>query len=104
MSIQDAEVNRQKQESKIAARRNREAEARPDAVHRALIFILKEVAQNNPDSKVEADFYVSELDQQMNADVDVDETASQTQGNVENAGPDAPQPIPQSKRFRRASR
>ena len=99
MSISDADVNRERQEKKIADRHEKEAATRPDAVHRALLFILKEIAQNNPDAKNEAEFFVSELDQQLADPDSIDAAESES---IETTSPATPDPAaPTSRRFRR---
>ena len=65
MSIADVEVNRERQQKILADRRSKEAKARPDAIHRAVLFLLKETAQNNPDAKHEVEFLAREVDHQM---------------------------------------
>lgn len=67
MSIRDAEAGRKRQQAERASRRSKEAEARPDAVHRALIFLLKETKQNNPDASEEANHFIQLLDAELAA-------------------------------------
>lgn len=67
MSIRDenkSHLARAKQQEQIDERHSAEAEARPGIEHRALIFILRQVALNNRDAKREADFYIAELDKE----------------------------------------
>lgn len=65
MSISDAEANRQRQDAEIAEKHSKEAEARPDAVHRALHFLLTQTMQNNPDTTREAKFHMETLDREL---------------------------------------
>lgn len=65
MSIRDAEKNRIRQERQIAEKKLQEAEARPDVMHRALVFLLKEQAKNNRDTTGETRYYINALDSQL---------------------------------------
>lgn len=65
MSNRDAEQNRQRQQKQMAEQKQKEAEARPDVAHRALVFLLKEQAKNNRDTRNETQYYIGELDKKM---------------------------------------
>jgi hypothetical protein len=62
MSIRNDPAAALKQTEKIEERHQAEAEVRPDAQHRALIFLLKQAMQNNRDCSREAKFHIRELD------------------------------------------
>jgi hypothetical protein len=65
MSIRSVDEGRKRQQSERTARRNREAEARPDSMHRAIVFLLRETMQNNPDCAEEARHYLAILDKEL---------------------------------------
>lgn len=100
MSISDVEVNRERQQKKLADRREKEAAVRPDALHRAVLFLLKECAQNNPDAKHEVEFLAHEVDQQMKTGPD--EADDEPGKDDPAASPDGEHKVPVSKRFRKS--
>ena len=65
MSIRDAEQARQRQQTQREKKRSKEAEARPDALHRAVIFLLHAAKENNPDLADEAKHHISSLDSEL---------------------------------------
>lgn len=65
MSIREAEIARNRQQKQRAERRGKEAEARPDAVHRAVVFLIKAAKENNPDLTEEANYHLATLDQEL---------------------------------------
>ena len=66
MTIQDeqAEIDRERQEEQIAEQHKIEEEARPNAQHRALVFLLKQAKMNNRDCRQEADYHIANLDRE----------------------------------------
>lgn len=101
------EEGRDRQENERAARRRREADIRPDPVHRALLFLLKEVMQNNPDASVEAKYHLATLDEEFVdkaklTELEEDEPAKIDPGTGEPAA-NPTHPIKQSRRFRRTT-
>lgn len=65
MSIRNAEEGRAKQQRQRAAKRDKEAEARPDTLHRAVIFLLRAAKENNPDLTEEATHHIDSLDAEL---------------------------------------
>jgi hypothetical protein len=112
MSIKDAEEAKERQEQQRAERRGKEAQARPDPVHRAIVFLLRECMQNNPDAAVEAKHHLATLDKEFANPEKVLEiehppapdpaaTAGTAVNNPPAAAPDTAAAIRQSKRFKR---
>lgn len=107
MSIKDAEL----QNAHIADRHRKEAQARPDAVHRALIFLLKETRQNNPDQAREIEHHINTLDAELApgrnpaATADEPDPTAAASGTTEPAdetkAPDTAAALKTSKRFQR---
>lgn len=65
MSIRDIEGGRRRQKKALDARQRKEAKARPDALHRAVIFLLREIKQNNRDTAPEVDHHIATLDKEL---------------------------------------
>lgn len=66
MSKADEELkNRQAMEERAARRHSLEAEARPDAMHRAVHFLLHQAIMNNNDIGPEARHHLATLDSEM---------------------------------------
>jgi hypothetical protein len=67
MSIREtaAEEARQRQNQQIEARHSKEAEARPDAMHRAVVFCLRQIALNNRDASREVAHHIETLDKEL---------------------------------------
>lgn len=112
MSIRNAEEGRERQEKQRAARRDKEAHARPDVMHRAVIFLLKECRQNNPDVANEIDHHIKALDEELAdptavkelepeqpADKEMQETDQSPSGTT--SATDTADAVRTSKRFRR---
>jgi hypothetical protein len=62
------EKGRLVQAEQVNTRRQAEAEARPDTMHRAIRFLLHQATINNHDIKGEADHYLALLDAEYGAD------------------------------------
>ena len=112
MSIRDVEKARQRQDNQRAARRSKEAEARPDALHRAVVFLLRAAKENNPDMTEEATHHIATLDAELaNLDVvaEIEKPPAAepaANGTAADEKDDKPKPntaqaIRQSSRFRR---
>lgn len=112
MSIRDAEEGRERQQKQRAARREKEATARPDVMHRAVIFLLKECKQNNPDVADEIAHHMKALDEELadgaavnelepepSADKEIAETDQSPSGTT--SAKDTADAVRTSKRFRR---
>jgi hypothetical protein len=112
MSIRNAEEGRERQEKQRAARREKEAHARPDVMHRAVIFLLKECMQNNPDVADEIRHHITALDEELAdpdrvneleparpADKQIPETDQSPSGTT--SATDTADAVRTSKRFRR---
>ena len=65
MSIQNAETAREKQEQRIAEKHTKEADARPDPMHRAVHFLLLQAKANNRDCAREANYHIQSLDETL---------------------------------------
>lgn len=94
MSIKNAAAEAaQRQQEQIDAQHQRERQARPNAMHRAVVFLLRQASLNNRDSKREADHHIATLDNAM-ADKEALETVEAP--SPANAAPlpvnDAPPP------------
>lgn len=109
MSIRNAEEGRQRQQDERAEKRRKEAEARPDAMHRAVRFLLNAAVENNPDIADEARHHLETLDTEMaNPDkvAELDKPAPVTPATNPAAPPPAempagPKPPRASRRFSR---
>lgn len=112
MSIKDDEAGRERQEAQAAERRRKEAEVRPDSLHRAVDFLLRQQALNNPDTVREARHHIETLDSELSeganpdsADPAADPLANpdDTQGPAadEAAAPDTAAMLRTSRRFQR---
>jgi len=108
----------EKQQAAIKAQRKLEAEARPDPIHRAVIFLLRQAMQNNRDCRNEAQDYIEVLDSSFAepeklAEIENPPAAPQLPAENSTAGQDgesstaaepaaeAPPVVKQSRRFRR---
>ena len=118
MSIRDAVTkNAELQQQRIDEKHEKEIAARPDAMHRAVHFLLQQIVLNNRDAKREADFHMRQLDEELAVPEKIEEIPPDpdpTETAAEAAAPDAP-PTPKvrtastdtagslrtSKRFRR---
>jgi len=58
-----AEINRAKQQARIDEKHQREAEARPEPMHRAVHFLLQQAIQHDRDCTKEAEFHLKTLDE-----------------------------------------
>lgn len=68
MSIRNAkqsQLNAAKQQAAIDEQHAKEAHVRPDALHRAVVFLLKQAALNNPDFAKEATHHLETLDRKL---------------------------------------
>lgn len=67
MSIRekDEAVNAERQQQQIDELHSKEAEARPDAVHRAVVFLLDQCKLNNRDASREANYHLRTLDEKL---------------------------------------
>src|SRR6266702_5927798 len=94
-----AEANRKKQHAQREERRTKEAQFRPDVLHRAVHFLLTQQAVNMPDTTEEAQHHMGALDAEL---ATRDEPADPGPGD-DAAGPaDPPAPAArQSRRFER---
>jgi hypothetical protein len=105
MSIKNAD-DRERQERQIAGRRSKEAQARPDAVHRAVHFLLQQTALNNRDTTPEVNYHIETLDREL-ANPEALEEVNQIPAAVSaEEPPPAPAPaapIKVSRRFRRSA-
>lgn len=101
-----------KVKEKVDKKRDQEKKARPDALHRAVIFLLEQAKMNNRDFGPEADHHMKTLDNLLGDKTELQLAAkSDTPAKAEtpSAAPDAPQDEPpntaallrQSSRFRR---
>lgn len=65
MSIRNtrATANAQRHQQAIDQQHEKEAEVRPDPIHRAVVFLLSQAALNNPDFAREAKYHLDLLDQ-----------------------------------------
>jgi hypothetical protein len=61
----DEKKAREVMDARIAQRRSKEAEARPDAMHRAVHFLLHQAMLNNNDIAPEARHHLATLDREM---------------------------------------
>ena len=70
MTIHDeqAENDKARQEESRRAIEDKQAAARPDAMHRAIIFLLKEAKLMNRDATREADRHITALDDALGTD------------------------------------
>lgn len=111
MSIRDESKARQRQQDQRAARRSKEAEARPDTLHRAVVFLLRAATENNPDITEEAKHHITSLDAELAnlekvAEIEKPAAAAKTAVDSEDEAeapkaPDTAKAIRQSKRFQR---
>lgn len=62
------EVDRARQQNQIYERHKRETGQRPNPVHRAIVFLLRETAANNRDTAKEAAYYVALLDREFSGE------------------------------------
>lgn len=101
MSIRDAA---EQQEQQTEARHEKEAAARPDLLHRAVIFLLKEVKQNNPDAGRECEHYKQLLDAELGNPELIAVTEGTPAAPPETAGAPAPEGTADSGRPRQSRR
>lgn len=92
--------------SRLEDRRERERAARPDAIHRAIHFLMQQIVQNNRDATPEARHHMETLDRELGNPEALAEqepqpaaAASTSTGNTEQPAA----PIKVSKRFRRSN-
>ncbi len=105
--LTDAEA-RQKRDEQLEAQRSREAAARPDAFHRAVIFILKAIRENNPDFTEEVAHHIATLDSELAVparlvEIEKPAPAAKTESAAAAAppAPDTAKILKQSRRFKR---
>ncbi len=109
MSIRDEEAiekNREAQQQQRAARRSKEAEARPVAMHRAVLFLLRAAKENNPDLAEEANHYISTLDAELadaNKVAEMDNSAPAEASAPADKKPNTAATLKRSKRFQRGT-
>jgi hypothetical protein len=108
MSIKDkAEEARQNQQERIAERRSKEAQARPQTIHRAVVYLLRQMAINNRDTRQEANYLITALDNELADAQKVAEIETPPPAVNTSAAGDAPDPpnvaklLKASKRFKR---
>jgi hypothetical protein len=96
MSIRDAaETNREKQEARTAERHTKEADARPDAMHRAVHFLLIQAKANNRDCTREANHHIATLDAEYGEPQKLDEVGEALpEANPVATAAEAAEPIP----------
>ncbi len=63
-----AKVAGKKQQAQRAEQRAKEAEIRPEALHRAIHFLLQQQMINMPDTTEDARYHMAVLDSQLSAD------------------------------------
>ncbi len=94
MSIRDAVTqNAELQQQRIDEKHSKEAEARPDPVHRAVHFLLQQIVLNNRDAKREADYHMRQLDEELAVPEKLDEIPADPDPTVtatQAAAPDEP--------------
>lgn len=96
MSIRDdnkTELAAQTQRALIAERRLKEAGARPDTLHRAVVFLLKEIAVNNRDLKVEATYFIETLDKEKANPEKLAEVETPAVDQLDPAADPQPEPV-----------
>lgn len=116
MSIRnDSEKNRKKLESQRDERRHKEAEARPESMHRAVHFILNQIIENNRDARPEAEYLMRTLDEEfgnpevLNKPAVIEQPQQEEAEETASGAPDssptaiAAQVRRQSSRFRRSA-
>jgi len=106
---EQAAEDRRRFQAAIDARHAKEAAARPNLLHRAVVFLLRETAANNRDTKREADYYIESLDKEL-ADADALQAAEASAAEAANVPPnnageanqfDTARTVGQSSRFRK---
>lgn len=91
MSIQDrAQEARQRQEAERQELARKESKARPDPMHRAMVFVLKQAALMNRDAAREAHQHIAALDAAPELEADPAAIAEVEAPQIPGANP--PQP------------